>query len=687
MKKTILFRSYLLIMIILLALGVNAEFRSDEDINMLGNEVYNASFVNATTIYMNDVLVSTIGNAWNVTGSLYITNISNKLDVNETKLNNTINTSFSANGSYMILSYASFSWNETKGNSTYINENEESGLDVNRSDYWDDLDTPADINAGDITDDGTYILSSAESGLDVNSSIYWGNLIRLTGIYLYNNSGNLTLNETKLNETINASFTAGKGVNLTGTVFSTNDTYISSLYVNRTRWTSIDDYPSDCSSGFLVKGLADTNTCQALLEDSLYLSYSGYTLSYNETKLNETIINITATITYLPVAYNVTSGTTDEGNLTSIRIINDGMTLNVSESSGANPLIVLVNFTGVTDFNNLIIREFYKGGAGHEILVQVWNYVTSAWDTHIILTDQSDFTLSVATVIDATTNHISGGLVQIRFFHLQNGIAFHDFIIDYVALDDGFTSVVASDHDALSGRDETSNHPWALPRDGTKNMSGDLNLGGFEFANGLMNWTFLQNYPGACPAGSFVTTIGDSLTCTAPNAADVDTGSFPVGSYVFSVLFINSSLTSLNWTNVSGTSDITSLPALEINESQIVDITPYVNNVTATAPITSSGTVDPNINITILKDIVAGNGLTGGEDNVLPGGDADTTLTMGTPGQTTNATTNAVSASSHTHSLNVTDGISTGLIDLGGNDIVNIGCLNFTSGGSICGIS
>ena len=48
--------------------------------------------------------------------------------------------------------------------------------------------------------------------------------------------------------------------------------------------------------------------------------------------------------------------------------------------------------------------------------------------------------------------------------------------------------------------------------------------------------------------------------------------------------------------------------------------------VSVTAPITLSALGD--IGITVAKDIVAGVGLSGGEDNVLPGADADTTLTL-----------------------------------------------------------
>ena len=49
-----------------------------------------------------------------------------------------------------------------------------------------------------------------------------------------------------------------------------------------------------------------------------------------------------------------------------------------------------------------------------------------------------------------------------------------------------------------------------------------------------LNWSKLQNYPSSCPSGTFISTTGDSNTCTAPTAADVDAGTFPSGDYVFS---------------------------------------------------------------------------------------------------------------------------------------------------------
>ena len=46
---------------------------------------------------------------------------------------------------------------------TWDGETSQANLDVNSADLWDALNTPADINAGDITDDGTYLTSYTET--------------------------------------------------------------------------------------------------------------------------------------------------------------------------------------------------------------------------------------------------------------------------------------------------------------------------------------------------------------------------------------------------------------------------------------------------------------------------------------------------------------------------------------------
>lgn len=91
--------------------------------------------------------------------------------------------------------------------STWDGETDQADLNVNRSAYWDELDSPSDINAGDITDDNTYIAVGDNFGGDVSGTydsisvidtagLTWGNIssgwnlnVGWTGLLGY---GNLT---------------------------------------------------------------------------------------------------------------------------------------------------------------------------------------------------------------------------------------------------------------------------------------------------------------------------------------------------------------------------------------------------------------------------------------------------------------------------------------------------------------
>ena len=62
-----------------------------------------------------------------------------------------------------------------------------------------------------------------------------------------------------------------------------------------------------------------------------------------------------------------------------------------------------------------------------------------------------------------------------------------------------------------------------------------------SFGTSFLGWDNLTAYPVACPSGTFLTQLDDSITCTAPVADDVDPGDFPAGNYSFdtSLLFID----------------------------------------------------------------------------------------------------------------------------------------------------
>ena len=92
----------------------------------------------------------------NITGRpTYLSNFTNDLDL--------INSSY-GNDTYILqLEEGNLNVNhsDTSGTATtWDGETSQSDLNVNSSNFWDNLNTPSDINAGDITNDGTYRLGS-----------------------------------------------------------------------------------------------------------------------------------------------------------------------------------------------------------------------------------------------------------------------------------------------------------------------------------------------------------------------------------------------------------------------------------------------------------------------------------------------------------------------------------------------
>lgn len=208
-----------------------------------------------------------------------------------------------------------------------------------------------------------------------------------------------------------------------------------------------------------------------------YMEFNNSHLFFNETQLNVSIDARTASTTYNATSIATIEGTLDDGDLASVQSI-DKNWYNVSENAGGSPLLIEINFTGVEKFSDILLRTEYVGGLGHEIEIQSWNYDDLIWETHHPgITDQSSMVELVVDILDAS-DHVSGGLVQLRIDHIQNGNPAHEFRLDFIALQEGFTSITNADHDGLLGRDNKENHPWAMPTDASRNFTADVYTNG-----------------------------------------------------------------------------------------------------------------------------------------------------------------------------------------------------------------
>lgn len=201
-----------------------------------------------------------------------------------------------------------------------------------------------------------------------------------------------------------------------------------------------------------------------------YLYDSSGIAYFNETKLNSTISYFLASTTYYPNTTKTYAGTSTTSNLTLLWYYDDH-TWNITEGTGASPLDFRINYTGVTDFNQILMRERYLGGSGHEIIVYLWDYDDSTWESYDVITDQAGQVTTNIPVLDPS-DHISAGKVQLRFFHTGTGISSHRLYIDYVQLIDGYSAITNVEHDSLSGRDEDCiNHPWVCENFNNKTNS------------------------------------------------------------------------------------------------------------------------------------------------------------------------------------------------------------------------
>lgn len=201
-------------------------------------------------------------------------------------------------------------------------------------------------------------------------------------------------------------------------------------------------------------------------------------LGVNGTWLNNSIDARLISTTYYPTFNKTVYGTESGGNNIENLSFYDLQSYNVTEVTGANPLQILINFTGVISLDYITLRERYSGGQGHEITLYIWDWAGSFWESYYEITDQSSFVVSIIPVLDPV-DHISGGEVRIKFNHDSTpGISSHTFKIDFINLVDGHSTITNIEHDSLSGRDDPNNHPQFLLIDGTRNMTGNLSLAG-----------------------------------------------------------------------------------------------------------------------------------------------------------------------------------------------------------------
>ena len=191
---------------------------------------------------------------------------------------------------------------------------------------------------------------------------------------------------------------------------STGTTNINNSYVTNNNTYVNGTIPGDCPDDYVVQNTT-TGGVECVLRDA-------------------------PSTTYLANTSAVTGGSYIGSTNINATWYYNGASLNFSEGPGVNPMTVYINYTGVEDFSQWVTREYYGGSVSHHMVFQIWDYDSSSWESYDEIVGQTGMVWVTIPIFDPS-NHISGGVVQTRYYHEQSGNPAHEFYIDVAWLIDG----------------------------------------------------------------------------------------------------------------------------------------------------------------------------------------------------------------------------------------------------------
>jgi hypothetical protein len=148
------------------------------------------------------------------------------------------------------------------------------------------------------------------------------------------------------------------------------------------------------------------------------------------------------TVTYTANSLVQTNGVYVSGNLWSTTVFGDyGQTDGayvLTDGSGSAPAwYINFDFINVDRFNRVVLDINYTQSSGHTIYVQLYNTVTTTWDSIGTYTGLGSYYAFALEVIDEA-NYVSAGIVKLRLYHSNGGNTSHQTSIDYVALEQSY---------------------------------------------------------------------------------------------------------------------------------------------------------------------------------------------------------------------------------------------------------
>ena len=228
------------------------------------------------------------------------------------------------------------------------------------------------------------------------------------------------------------------------------------------------------------------------------------------------------------------------GTVNSTRFL-DSVFYNVSEVTGANPLTVRLNFTGVQNFTGINFYGAYDGNPAHNVYIRVlanngswmdlglWASGTMGW---------YNYTLTNGTNYVADT-----GLVQVEINHTSSGAAGHLLSIDYAELKLP-TNITRACLDVRAPNTVINMNGFWILGNNTENSTGVMIIAvnNTTVSNGYFNNTPVSIYS----QGNYTTVFNNTLSVPVNTTANAERWQ---GIYLFNNWFGNVSYNRV--TNVS----------------------------------------------------------------------------------------------------------------------------------------
>jgi len=172
-------------------------------------------------------------------------------------------------------------------------------------------------------------------------------------------------------------------------------------------------------------------------------TFDGANLEFNESKLSPTYYNVTQT--------TIIAGIVDGGDLgdTQHQDANyDDITFNFSEVAASPGLDLRINFTGITRFNRGVMRYRTSNLKGDFPTVQLWDYIDGVWEDYPVVAKSESFATMTQPVFD-DSDHIQGGVVQMRIYKPSTGNTNNHYYVDWIAIIKGYGAPSGQEVDPL----------------------------------------------------------------------------------------------------------------------------------------------------------------------------------------------------------------------------------------------